>query len=32
MWDDDDYGTPRYLLWISIGLGAVMGAPSAAEH
>lgn len=25
MWDDDDeYGTPRYLLWISIGLGAVI--------
>lgn len=26
MWeDDDDHGTPRYLLWIIIGLGAVMG-------
>lgn len=29
MWDDDDYGTPRYLLWISIGLGAVMGVLSS---
>lgn len=23
--DDDDYGRPRYLLWISIGLGGVIG-------
>ena len=30
MWDDDDdHGAPRYLLWISIGLGAVMGVLSS---
>ena len=30
MWDEEeDYLTPRYLLWICIGLGSIIGVLSA---
>ncbi|MUK03550.1 hypothetical protein GM708_17600 [Vibrio cholerae] len=30
MWDEEeDYLTPRYLLWVCIGLGSIIGVLSA---